>query len=280
MMCSGTASTSVEHLVVPQRRPGRVVRRAEHDRLGGRGDRRPHRLEIVHRARAQRHRHRGRAGDLHRDRVGLEAAPGVDHLVAGLADGLQQVIEHRHRAGAEGQPVRDPRRAVRSARRSSRRWPCPDSGSSAPPPGRSPPAPRAAAGRDSRCWTACTSTRPGTGWRRLARLVDRDPGDRRPDPDRRSVDSRESLDPHFAARRAEHRRGQSGLARPARSQSMSMSVSTDALSPAQPFVHPIMIAGDLDPEQLDLAPAGGRVLGRVAGPAGRRTAAADRPAGP
>ena len=94
------------HVRVPQRRPGRVVRRAQQHHPGQGRDRRLHGREVVHRARTERHGHGRRAGDGHGDRVGLEAAPGVDHLVAGLAARLQQVVEHRHRPGAEGQPVR------------------------------------------------------------------------------------------------------------------------------------------------------------------------------
>ena len=79
-----------------QRRTCRVVRRTEHDRLRSRGNRPPHRIKIMNSARTQRHRHLSRACQRYRDRIGLEAAPRVDHLVASLTRGLQQVVEHRH----------------------------------------------------------------------------------------------------------------------------------------------------------------------------------------
>ena len=47
----------------------------------------------------QRHRHGAPPAGGDRDRVRLEGPPGVDHLVAGLAHRLHQVVEHRDRPG-------------------------------------------------------------------------------------------------------------------------------------------------------------------------------------
>ena len=85
--------------------PGRVVGRADDDDLGAVGDRSGHRVEVVPGVGAERDLHRRRAGDGHRDRVGLERAPGVDDLVAGLAERLEQVVQHRDGAGP-GRQVR------------------------------------------------------------------------------------------------------------------------------------------------------------------------------
>jgi hypothetical protein len=49
----------------------------------------------------QRDLHRGRAGQLDGDRVGLEGAPGVDHLVTVGDRRLQQVVEQRDRPGPD-----------------------------------------------------------------------------------------------------------------------------------------------------------------------------------
>ena len=68
-------------------------------------------------------------GDRDRDRVCLEGAPGVDDLVAGIAVGLQQVVEHRDAAGARGELAGARRRASPPGRRTGRRSPCRDSGS-------------------------------------------------------------------------------------------------------------------------------------------------------
>ncbi len=89
-------------------RAGRVVGAADDDHLGAAGDRVGHRVEVVPRVPvtvSQRHLHRRRAGDGDRDRVGLEGPPGVDDLVAALAERLQQVVEHGHRARAGGEPL-------------------------------------------------------------------------------------------------------------------------------------------------------------------------------
>src|SRR5512132_446252 len=81
----------------------RVVRRTEQDRPGSWSDRPPHRVKIMNSARTEWHRYRGRTSHWYCDRISLEAAPRVDHLITGLAGGLQQVVEHRHRAGAESE---------------------------------------------------------------------------------------------------------------------------------------------------------------------------------
>ena len=120
----------VDHLLMLQRRARRVVRRTEHDRLGSRGDRPPHRIKIMNSAGTQRHRHRGRAGHRYRDRIRLEAAPRVDHLIAGLTGGLQQVVQHRHRAGAEGKLLGGHAEPTAQRVRSSQRWQYRGSGSS------------------------------------------------------------------------------------------------------------------------------------------------------
>src|SRR5215211_221955 len=84
-----------------QRRARRVIRRTEQDRLGRRRNRPSHRIKIMNTAPAQWHRDRGCAGYCYRDRISLEAAPGVDHLIPRLAGSLQQVVKHSDRAGAE-----------------------------------------------------------------------------------------------------------------------------------------------------------------------------------
>ncbi len=89
----------------PDRRAGRVVGAADDDHLGAAGDGVGHRVEVVARVGVERHLHRRRARDRHRDRVGLEGPPGVDDLVAALAERLQQVVEHGHRSGAGGEPL-------------------------------------------------------------------------------------------------------------------------------------------------------------------------------
>ena len=86
--------------------PGRVVRRTDDDDLGAVGDRLGHGVEVVPAVGVDRHLHRDRAGRGDRDRVGLEGAPGVDDLVAGVAERLEQVVEHGDRSGAGGQPLR------------------------------------------------------------------------------------------------------------------------------------------------------------------------------
>src|SRR6186997_306535 len=86
-----------------QCRASRVVRRTEQDRLGSWSHSSPHRIKIMNSARSEWHRYRGRTSDWDGDRISLEAAPRVDHLMPGFTGGLQQVIEHRYRAGAESE---------------------------------------------------------------------------------------------------------------------------------------------------------------------------------
>jgi hypothetical protein len=105
------------HVVVRERGPGRVVGSAEQQHTRVRGHRSGESLQVVHRTGSEGHRTGRRAGELHRDRVRLEAPPGVDHLVAGFTQGVQQVVQHRHRPGAE----RDPLRAHVQPRRHGRR---------------------------------------------------------------------------------------------------------------------------------------------------------------
>ncbi len=140
------------------RRPGRVVGRADHDAAGARPDRGDHRVEVVPAVRGHRHRHRGRGRRRDRDRVGLEGAPGVHHLVAGLAEGGRA-------AGRSAPPTRSPRRghrpapaAARPARRTAPCCPCRGSGSSRRRRDARPRRRPAAAGRGSRSTRACTTS--------------------------------------------------------------------------------------------------------------------------
>ena len=93
-------------LVVMDDRTGRVVRRADENRTRPIGDPLRHGVEVEPGIRGQWHLDPGGAGHLCGDRVRLERAPGVDHLVAGLADRVQQVVEEGDRAGADGQVAR------------------------------------------------------------------------------------------------------------------------------------------------------------------------------
>jgi hypothetical protein len=86
-------------------RPRRVVGRADQHHLGALGDRRGHRVEVVATVREHRHLHRDRSSRGDRDRVGLEGAPREDDLVAGVAEGLHQLVDEAHRAGRDGQVV-------------------------------------------------------------------------------------------------------------------------------------------------------------------------------
>ena len=119
-----------------------------------------HRVEVVAAVRGHRHRHRrrGRGGD--RDRVGLEGAPRVDDLVAGLAEGVEQLVDQRHRAGGRSKVADRDAEPARRGRRTARCCPCPGSGSSRRPPGARPRRRRAAAGRGSRWRRACTTSSP------------------------------------------------------------------------------------------------------------------------
>ena len=112
-------------------------------------------------SRGDRHRHRGRRGGRDRDRVGLERAPGVHHLVAGLA-------ERRTAAGRSARPTRSPppgRRPAPAAgppaRRTARCCPCRGSGSSRRRRGARPRPRRAAAGRGSRSSESLYDVIPG-----------------------------------------------------------------------------------------------------------------------
>ena len=88
--------------VARDRRAGRVVRRAHQDQPGAVGDRGEHRVEVVLLGRGQRHLDAGRAGDLGDDRVCLERPPRVDHLVARTNRGLDDLLGHPNRPGADG----------------------------------------------------------------------------------------------------------------------------------------------------------------------------------
>ena len=81
---------------------------------GARRDRGGHRVEVVPPVRGDRHRHRGRGGGGDRDRVGLERAPRVDDLVAGLAERGEQLVDQRDRPGRR-RPGRRPAPASRAA---------------------------------------------------------------------------------------------------------------------------------------------------------------------
>ncbi len=82
------------------RRPGGVVGRADEDEPGPGGDGARHGLEVVPGVERQRDLHRPRAAHLGDDRVRLERPPGVDDLVALVADRLHEVPEDRDAAGA------------------------------------------------------------------------------------------------------------------------------------------------------------------------------------
>ena len=77
----------------------RVVRVADEDHPGPGGDRGRHLVQVV-RLVPERHQQLGRAGQLDQPRVGLERAPRVQHLTAGLGDGLQQLLGDAHRAAS------------------------------------------------------------------------------------------------------------------------------------------------------------------------------------
>ncbi len=81
---------------------GGVVGVADEDQPGPLGDRGQHRVQVVVAAGGERHRDRGRAGDLGDDRVGLEGAPGEHHLVARARRGEDQRLGDADRAGAGG----------------------------------------------------------------------------------------------------------------------------------------------------------------------------------
>ena len=98
---SGTRARKRVELGLGHRRAGRVVGRADHDDLGAVGDRRGHRVEVVPAVGGHRHPDVAGAGGGDRDRVGLEGPPGVDDLVAGLAERLHQLVDQRDRAGRQ-----------------------------------------------------------------------------------------------------------------------------------------------------------------------------------
>ena len=80
---------------------GGVVRVADQDEPGLRGDRGGHRGQVVSLV-PERHAHRGGAREVGQRRVSLERAPGVDDLRPGVADGPHQLLQHAHRAAADG----------------------------------------------------------------------------------------------------------------------------------------------------------------------------------
>ena len=84
-------------------RAGRVVGGADDHGPGAVGDGVGHGVEVVPSVLGDRHLHgRGRGGR-HRDRVGLERAPGVDDLVTGIAVRREQLVDQRDRAGRGGE---------------------------------------------------------------------------------------------------------------------------------------------------------------------------------
>ena len=80
------------------RRPGRVVRQADVDDLGQRGNRRQHRLEVVTPV-AQRNHHRHGAELARVDHVARERRPAADHLVARLERRLAETVDEAVGAG-------------------------------------------------------------------------------------------------------------------------------------------------------------------------------------
>ena len=93
-------------LVLGHHLAGGVVRVADEDHARAIGDRRQHGLEVVALVRQQRHLDAGRTGDLRPDRVGLEAAPGVQHLVARPGGRRDDLAAHRDAARAERDRLR------------------------------------------------------------------------------------------------------------------------------------------------------------------------------
>ena len=97
---AGNPVEEIDELRLADHGAGRVVGVAHQDEPGARGDRRGHGRQVV-RLIAQRHPDRRRAGQVRERRVRLERAPGVEDLVAGVADGLDELLEYPHRAAAD-----------------------------------------------------------------------------------------------------------------------------------------------------------------------------------
>ena len=79
---------------------GRVVRIADEDQPGAVGDRGQHRVEVVGVV-GQRHLDGGGARGAGLQRVDLEAAPAVDHLVADRRGDLDELLAQAHRPAAD-----------------------------------------------------------------------------------------------------------------------------------------------------------------------------------
>ena len=104
-MSDGTASTNRASCVGVDDGAGRVVRVAHEDQPGAVGDRGEHRVEVVGVV-GQRHLHRGGAGGADLQRVDLEAAPAVQHLVADGGGDLDQLLAQADRPAADGDVLR------------------------------------------------------------------------------------------------------------------------------------------------------------------------------
>ena len=106
---------------------GGVVRVADQDEPGLRGDRGGHRRQVVGLV-PERYADRGGAREVGQRRVSLERAPGVQELRPGVADGLHELLQHAHRAAADGDVADGNGEPLGDAPRSARRRRCPGSG--------------------------------------------------------------------------------------------------------------------------------------------------------
>ena len=91
---------------------GRVVRVADEDQPGARGDRGRHRGQVVGLV-AERDPDRVRGGQVAQDRVRLEGAPRVHHLGAGLTDRLEELLGHSDRTAPDRDVLRRDAELVR-----------------------------------------------------------------------------------------------------------------------------------------------------------------------
>ena len=95
--CVGDLGQEPVQLGLGHRRPGRVVRRADHDDLGAVGDRRRHRVEVVPAVGGHRHLDAAGPGRGDRDRVGTQLvaqAPADGYTLLLGFDGTMVINPH------------------------------------------------------------------------------------------------------------------------------------------------------------------------------------------